>query len=75
MAGRGSRPADVVEDDGVCFDAAGRPIHEHDVDSEPALRLAVEASAGGKILTPSEIGLTTRQADVLALDSFVGPKT
>jgi len=42
-------------------------LRQHQGTPEPALRLAVEASAGGKILTSHEIGLTTRQADVLAL--------
>jgi DNA-binding NarL/FixJ family response regulator len=42
-------------------------LRQHQGTPEPALRLAVEASDGGKMLTPREIGLTARQADVLAL--------
>ena len=41
-------------------------LRQHQGTPEPALRLAVEAS-DGKMLTPREIGLTARQADVLAL--------
>ncbi len=42
-------------------------LRQHQGTPEPALRLAAEANQGGKMLTPSEIGLTARQADVLAL--------
>jgi DNA-binding NarL/FixJ family response regulator len=42
-------------------------LRQHQGTPEQALRLAVEASDGGKMLTPREIGLTGRQADVLAL--------
>ena len=42
-------------------------LRQHKDTPEPALRLAAEASQGGKMLTPGEIGLTARQADVLAL--------
>ena len=42
-------------------------LRQHEGTPEPALRLAAEASSGGKMLTPRELGLTARQADVLAL--------
>ncbi len=42
-------------------------LRQHRGTPEPALRLAVEASDSGKMLSPREIGLTVRQADVLAL--------
>lgn len=42
-------------------------LRQHQGTPEPALRLAAEASDGGKRLTPREIGLTDRQSDVLSL--------
>lgn len=42
-------------------------LHQHEGAPEPALRLAAEASRGGNMLLPQEIGLTARQAGVLAL--------
>jgi len=42
-------------------------LRQHQGTPEPALRLAAEAGDDGKMLTPRELGLTTRQADVLAL--------
>lgn len=42
-------------------------LRQHQGTPEPALRLAAEASDDGKMLTPRELGLTTRQGDVLAL--------
>ena len=41
-------------------------LRQHQGTPEPALRLAAEANEGGKMLAPHEIGLTARQADVLA---------
>ena len=41
-------------------------LRQHQGTPEPALRLAAEASKGGKMLTPRELGLTARQAEVLA---------
>jgi DNA-binding NarL/FixJ family response regulator len=42
-------------------------LRQHQGTPEPALRLAVEASDDDKMLTPQDIGLTSRQGDVLAL--------
>lgn len=41
-------------------------LRQHEGTPEPALRLAAQASQVGKMLTPRAIGLTARQADVLA---------
>ena len=42
-------------------------LRQHHGTPEPALRLAATASQAGKMLTPRELGLTARKADVLAL--------
>ena len=42
-------------------------LRQHQGTPEPALRLAATASQAGKMLTPRELGLTARKADVLAL--------
>ncbi len=42
-------------------------LRQHQGTPEPALRLAVEASDSGQMLSPRAIGLTARQSDVLAL--------
>ena len=42
-------------------------LRQHAGTPEPALRLSAEAGQAGKMLTPQDIGLTARQADVLAL--------
>ena len=42
-------------------------LRQHEGTPEPALRLAAAAGQGGKMLTPHALGLTSRQADVLAL--------
>lgn len=41
-------------------------LRQHEGTPEPAMRLAAAASKGGKMLTPQALGLTARQADVLA---------
>ena len=42
-------------------------LRQHQGAPETAMQLAAQASSEGKMLTPQEIGLTARQADVLAL--------
>ena len=42
-------------------------LHQHQGAPEPALRRAAQARQAGEALSPREIGLTARQADVLAL--------
>jgi DNA-binding NarL/FixJ family response regulator len=42
-------------------------LRQHQGTPEPALRLATEATQVGKMLRPQDIGLTKRQAEVLAL--------
>ena len=42
-------------------------LRQHQGTPEPAMRLAAKANDVGKMLTPRELGITTRQADVLAL--------
>jgi DNA-binding NarL/FixJ family response regulator len=42
-------------------------LRQHEGTPEPALRLAAAATRSGKMLAPSEIGLTARQTEVLAL--------
>ena len=42
-------------------------LRQHQGTPEPALRLATQANQVGKLLTPREIGLSARKAEVLAL--------
>ena len=42
-------------------------LRQHESAPEPALSLAAQATQFGKMLTPQDIGLTARQAEVLAL--------